>query len=121
MIAALGSSLTVFIGFTCIMMGWISFMTGRAIANTWRPRRQVVPYCLLLGLANRFFVFSLFGGQLLSVSGWLIGSVYLVLVGFASHREKEAFKMVAQYPWLYERSGPFDWRERRHAVAEETH
>lgn len=117
MIEVLGSSLTVFVIFTCVMMGWIAFMTGRAIANTWRPRWQVVPYCILLGLANRFFVFALFGGPLFSTSGWLIGTVILVGVGMASYREKLAYKMVSQYPWLYERSGPFDWRERKYGSA----
>lgn len=117
MIEVLGSSLLVFVVFTGIMMGWIAFMTGRAIANTWRPRWQVLPYCVLLGLANRFFVFALFGGPLLSLSGWLIGTAILTAIGFASFREKQAYKMVSQYPWLYERSGPFDWRERKHGAA----
>ncbi len=116
MVDVLGSSLPVFIGFTCVMMGWIAFMTGRAIANTWRPRWQVVLYCVLLGLANRFFVFALFGGPLHSIGGWLIGTAILTLVGLASYREKQDFKVVAQYPWLYERCGPFDWRERKHDV-----
>ncbi len=110
----LGASPLVFVGFTCLIMGWVSFMTGRAIATTWRPRWQVVPYSILLGLANRFFSFALFGAPLFSLSGWLIGTALLLVVGLASYREKQAFKMVAQYPWLYERCGPFDWRERKH-------
>lgn len=117
MIEVLGSSLTTFLIFTCVMMGWIAFMTGRAIANTWRPRWQVVPYGILLGIANRFFLYALFGGPLLSLSGWLISTAIMIAVGFASYREKQAYKMVCQYPWLYERSGPFDWRDRKHEAA----
>ena len=96
MIEVLGSSLLVFVIFTCIMMGWIAFMTGRAIAGTWRPRWQVVPYGILLGFANRFFVFALFGGPLKSLSGLLIGIAIMVTIGLLSFREQQAFKMVSQ-------------------------
>ena len=91
MIEVLGSSLTVFLIFTCVMMGWIAFMTGRALANTWRPRWQVVPYAVLLGLANRFFVFALFEGPLFSFTGWVIGTAIMVVVGLASYRERNNF------------------------------
>jgi len=117
MIAVLGSSLPVFIGFTCLLMGWIALMTGRAVANTWRPVWQVLPYAVLLGFADRFFAFALFGSRLLSVGGWIADTVILVFVALVSYREKQAFKMVSQYPWLYERKGPFDWRERKHDTA----
>src|SRR5512145_3415732 len=41
----LGNSLSVFIGVTVIIFGFASFMTGQALAGTWRPIWQVFPYC----------------------------------------------------------------------------
>ncbi len=113
MSALIGASLPVVLIFTGLIMGWIAFMTGRALARTWRPMWQVFPYCALLGFADRFFVYALFDGELLAGFGLLLATAYLCVVGLASYREKLAFKMVSQYPWLYERSGPFGWRERK--------
>jgi len=114
----LGATQPVFYIFTCLGMGWIAFMTGRALAGTWRPAWQILPYGILLGLANRFFVYALFGGPLLSFSGWVVSTVYLIVIGLLSYKEKQAYKMVAQYPWLYVRKGPLGWQERKHTSAE---
>ena len=73
----LGSSLGVFLGVTVMLMGFCAAITGQAIANTWRPMWQIFPYCILLGGADRFLHFSLFGGDLLSVSGFLIDTAGL--------------------------------------------
>ena len=47
---------------TVILFGGAAFMTGQAIAETWRPGWQIVPYGLLLGLANAVPDFALFAG-----------------------------------------------------------
>ena len=112
MVDVFGTSWLVFIGLTGVLMGFIAFMTGRALAQTWRPARQVVIYCLLLGLAVRFLTFALFGGQLLSVTGYLAHSAWIVGVGLFAFGLFRADRMVRQYPWLYERSGLFRWREK---------
>ena len=67
----------------------------------------------MLGFADRFLVWGLFGGDGLSVSGYVIDTAYLIAVGFAAYRLTRARRMVTQYPWLYERAGPFGWRDRR--------
>ena len=38
----------------------------------------------------------------------------LVIIAFAlfAFRVTQVRKLVAQYPWLYERNGPFAWREK---------
>lgn len=113
MTTLLGGSPWAFIGLTLILAGFAAFMTGQAVAATWRPVRQVVAYCLLLALADRFLNFALFGGELLSIPGYLSAALCLVLIGVAAFRLTRAWKMVNQYPWLYERSGPFSWREKR--------
>jgi hypothetical protein len=68
-IPLLGTSMPVFLGLTIVVIGFAAFMTGQALANTWKPVWHVVIYCLLLGLADRFLTFALFDGELLSVTG----------------------------------------------------
>ena len=58
---------TVFGLFTVGIMGGAGYMTGQAIASTWRPFWQAIGYSLLLGVADRFLIFALFEGALLSV------------------------------------------------------
>ncbi len=108
----LGSSPWVFLGLTVVIMGFCAVMTGQAIANTWRPMWQIFPYGILLGGADRFLHFSLFGGELLSVTGFLIDTATLIVLSLIAYRATLARKMASQYPWIYERAGPFSWRQR---------
>ena len=55
-----GVSISVFIGLTVIIAGFCAYMTGQALASTWRPIWQLFPYMILLGLADRFLTFALF-------------------------------------------------------------
>ena len=112
MTGVVGTTLGVWIGITLVIMGFAAFMTGHALANTWRPRWQVVVYCLLLGLVDRFLIWALFRGEPWLVTGYAIDAAYLVGLGFLSYRLTEARKMVTQYPWLYERTGLLSWRSR---------
>ena len=106
----LDAPLPVFIGLTVVGMGFAAFMVGQAVAQTWRPAWQAVVYCLLLGLADRFFGFALFGAPLASLTGYLIDATVLVAIGQIAFRLCRARRMVAQYPWLYRREGLFGWR-----------
>lgn len=103
----------VFIGITVIFMGGCAFMAGQALAATWRPLWQCVPYALLLGLADRFIAFALFGGTLVSLPFYVTDALVLVAVALAAYRLTQAKRMADQYPWLYERAGLFEWRERQ--------
>jgi Domain of unknown function (DUF6867) len=108
--ALLGTSFGVFFGITALLTGFAAFMTGQAIANTWRPYWQVVVYCGLLGAAARFLIYGLFDGALWSLSGYLIGTGVLMLIGTFAFRLTRARRMVLQYPWLYKRTGLFTWQ-----------
>lgn len=110
---ALGSSVPVFIGVTLVLMGFASYMTGQALASTWRPLWQVFPYVLMMGAADRFLTWALFQGALLALLPYIIGTAILLLICLAAYRFTQARKMVSQYPWLYERAGVFGWRERQ--------
>lgn len=108
----IGTTIPVFIGVTVILSGFAAYMTGQALAATWRPVRQAFLYSLLLGLADRFLTWALFQGELLLLSGYLIDTFVILLITLMAYRLTLARRMAAQYPWIYERSGPFTWREK---------
>ncbi|MGB0695962.1 MAG: DUF6867 family protein [Rhodospirillaceae bacterium] len=107
--ALLGSGIWTFLLFTCGLSGWTAYMTGQALAATWRPLWQIYPYGVLLGVANRFFVYALFDGELLSLSGLVINTAVLIGIGIAAYRMTLVRCMCSQYPWRYRRTGPFTW------------
>ena len=111
-----GTTFGVWLGVTVVIMGFVAFMTGHALANTWRPRWQVAVYALLLGLVDRFLIWALFRGAPWLVSGYAVDAAYLVALGLLSYRLTEVRKMVSQYPWLYERAGLLSWRARKSSV-----
>ena len=100
---------------TVLVMGFSALMIGIGLATTWRPMWQALPYCLLFGLVDRFLVWSLFHGELLNLPGYLFDTTFLTLVCLLAFRITQARKMVAQYPWLYERSGLLSWRAKSDA------
>lgn len=113
MIELLGTSLGVWMGVTWALGGGAAFMTGQALAATWRPFAHALPYALLLGLGARFLIFALFQGVLLSPTGYALDSLVLFGIASAAFRMTRARKMATQYPWLYEQTGLFSWRDRR--------
>ncbi len=106
-------SIWVFLGLSVVLFGGAAFMMGQAIAETWRPAWQNVPYGLLLAVACRFMTFALFEASLLSVTGFLASAAVILALALAAWRLARVRRMVMQYPWLYERDGLFGWRERQ--------
>jgi hypothetical protein len=102
-----------FLVVTIILYGGAAAMIGQALARDWRPAWMIVIYVLPLAAADRFFFFALFGAELLSLGRFVVAALILLAVAAASFRWTRARRMVAQYPWLYERAGPFGWRDRR--------
>jgi hypothetical protein len=114
------------IALTVIMFGSGGFLMGQAIAETWRPWWQLLPYGALLALGNHFLGFALFDGAFIidsifsknapPVSEALLQYFFdaAVIIAFAllAFRLTQVRKMAAQYPWLYERAGPFSWRAK---------
>jgi hypothetical protein len=108
----LGGDTGAFFGMT-ILFGIAAVLTGRAMAETWRQAWQIVPTALALGVTEHFLLFALFGAKLWSPGGFAVASVLLLTVIAASYYSARARKMVRQYPWLYEASGPFGWRPKQ--------
>lgn len=115
--SVLGTSLGVYIGVGVFVMGFAAWMTGAAVASTWRPTWQVGAYCLLLGLACRFLIFALFEGELLSLSGYLVDLAVLNTLGLVAFRVNRVKALVKQYPWLYARTSPWSYRAKEEARA----
>ena len=111
-----GNSIWAFIIVTLFVGGGVTYMTGRAVANTWQSFGKVVFYCLLLAFAARFLHFALYEGALLSLHYLIVN--FLLLLAFAAlgFRITRANQMATQYSWIYEKSGPLGWREKRQAA-----
>jgi hypothetical protein len=101
----------VFHGLTVILVGGAAIMTGRALADGWKSPWQVVFACFGLALANRFLAYALFGGELLSLSGFVIGFAVITAMALIAYRLTIVHKMVAQYPWRYQRESLWTYRE----------
>jgi hypothetical protein len=97
---------------TVVMGGWAAWMTGRAMAITWRPYWMLIAYLFILAGAVRFIHYALFEGTLLSVHYYAIDAIVLLVLGTLGFQYYRARLMTTQYRWLYERTGPFGWRER---------
>lgn len=103
------NSLTAFLIVTLLLGGGAAWLTGRALAQSWRPIGQLIGYAALLALPARFLHFSLANGTLLSVHYLATDAILLILIGLLSYRLAQTTQMVTQYPWLYERKTPLTW------------
>ena len=103
----LGGSVASFLGLTLVLFAGAAWMMGQALALTWRGAWQLVPYAGMLAAGDRFLAFALFSGDILSVPGFVACWTLLCAIAAAGFRATRAGQMVAQYPWLFERSGPF--------------
>jgi hypothetical protein len=108
----LGASVGVFLGLTVMLVGGAAILAGRAVALNWKPAWQVVLAAVGLALADRFLVFALFEGELLSLWGFLVHFAVILVLGLVSWQVARAGKMVGQYPWRYERTSPFGFAEK---------
>jgi uncharacterized protein DUF6867 len=99
-----------------LVMGGGALLSGRAIAETWRPWWQILAYMMILGAVARFFHFALFAGTLLSPYYYAVDTVICVAFGFLGFRLTRASQMATQYRWLNERVGPLAWTRRDDAA-----
>lgn len=105
-------SLGVFLLVTIALGGGAAYLSGRAIASTWRPWWHVAFYMLILAWVVRFMHFALFGGTLPSLHYYAVDLVFCLLFGFLGFRITRARQMSTQYRWLYSRSGSLRWVAR---------
>jgi NO-binding membrane sensor protein with MHYT domain len=90
-------TLGAFLLVTVALGGAAAFVSGRAVAQTWQPRWRIVLAVLLLGGAERFFHYALFGGTLLSPYYYLIDSLIALGFGIAGFDITRVRQMRQQY------------------------
>ncbi|MEX0751838.1 MAG: DUF6867 family protein [Xanthobacteraceae bacterium] len=106
------NSFWIFVLVTVILGGGASWLTGRAIAMTWRPWWQLAGYMLLLGLTVRFMHYALFQGTFLSVYYYFVDTTICFVISLLGYGATRAGQMATQYRWMHKRTGPFSWRRR---------
>jgi uncharacterized protein YfiM (DUF2279 family) len=106
-------SLAEFAFVTLALGGGAAWLAGRALAGSWEPAWKALAWMIPLAAAVRFIHYALFSGSLLTLHFYLVDLAALAMLAFAGHRVTLTKQMVRQYGWLYERAGPFGWRERR--------
>lgn len=116
-------SLAAFLIVTVLLGGGAAFLSGRALARSWKPFGRVVFYMLLLGAAVRFLHWGLFldatyeswramQGSLLSLHYYIVDTVVLIGAAWLGYRLERARQMTTQYGWIYERTSPLTWKRR---------
>lgn len=115
MLSSLYSNESVFqIIFVTVVIGCgCAWMTGRAIARTWRSAWTAVASMFGLGLAVRFFHFALFGETLIEPVTYAFETGCLIVTALLAWRFTRARQMIRQYYWLYEPAGPLGWKLRQ--------
>jgi hypothetical protein len=101
-----------FVLLTLLIGGGAAWRTGQAVAQSWQPFWPVAAYTALIAAAVRFLHFALFGGGLLSLPSYLIDLAILIVFAFLAYRMRRTRHMTEQYSWMFERAGPFLWRDR---------
>jgi len=103
----------VFLLVTIAIGGGAAFVSGRAIAQTWRPFWHVPLYMLGLAASVRFLHYALFDEVLLSARNLATDFAVTLIAASAGYRLVRAGQMARQYGWLFRRAGPFGWRRVR--------
>lgn len=109
----LGSSYTVFLGFTLICMCSPAAFLGITFAREWRPARHLLPFGIALGLIDRAAAYALFQADIFSPGGFVIDTYCILLTGVLAYRFTLAAQLERQYPWMYRRFLLFGWRRTR--------
>lgn len=102
--------LWVFLLVTVAMGGSAAYVSGRAIAQTWRPFWHVPLYMLALAGIVRFFHFALFEEPFLALNSYAVDFALALAAAALGYRVVRARQMATQYDWLFRRVGPLGWR-----------
>ncbi|ALG68920.1 hypothetical protein AL038_15980 [Beggiatoa leptomitoformis] len=106
-------SLLVFFIVSILLFGSAAYMMGRAVAGQWQSIHLLIGYSALLTIFERFILFALFQQDLLSILGYLFDLALIYGFALLGYRLMQVHKMVTQYPWLYEKVTPLNWREKQ--------
>jgi hypothetical protein len=96
------NGLWVFLLLTVILGGSAAFISGKSIAETWRPFWQIPFYMVLLALIVRFLHFALFEEVFVSSRNFLVDYGLLLALAILGYRVARASQMTTQYADLDE-------------------
>ena len=102
----------VFLILTLVLGGGAAFMAGRSLAGGWKPIWLLMAYMVPFTAGLRFLHFALFQQQLTSLFQFVLTGVILAGIALVGYRITRVNQMTDQYPWLYEKVGPFGWRNK---------
>jgi hypothetical protein len=94
------NGLWVFLLVTVIIGGSGAYISGRAIAQTWRPFWHVPAYMLLLAAAVRFIHYALFWEVFVSPTNYAVDFLVTLAAATLGYRIARANQMREQYGWL---------------------
>lgn len=94
------NGLWVFLLLTLFLGGGTAFISGKSIAETWRPFWQVPFYMVLLALIVRFLHFALFEELFVSWRNFLVDYGVLLGLSILGYRVARAGQMATQYGQL---------------------
>ena len=100
----------VFLLVTVIIGGSAAFLSGRAIAQTWRPYWHIPLYMVPIAASVRFFHYALFHEPMILLQNYIVDFATAFAAAALGYRSVRAQQMGTQYGWLYRRSGPLGWR-----------
>jgi hypothetical protein len=92
-----------FVMVTILLGGAAGWLTGRAIAITWRPRWMLLPAALGLGALVRFIHFALFDERLASLPLVGFDAAVAFLFALAGYHMTRSRQMDRQYGFLHDR------------------
>ena len=91
------NGLWIFLALTVVLGGGAAFISGKSIAETWRPFWQVPLYIVLLALFVRFLHFALFEEPLVSLRNLLVDYSVLLSLAILGYRASRSNQMASQY------------------------
>ena len=94
------ASLGTFLFVTIVLGGAAGYLSGRAIAMTWRSRWSLIPAALGVALGVRFIHFALFDATFLSLHYYAVDAVLIFAAAFAGYRMARTRQMARQYGFL---------------------
>jgi hypothetical protein len=91
------NGLWIFLLLTVFLGGGGAFVSGKSIAETWRPLWQVPVYMVLMALTVRFLHYALFEEPLVSLRNFVVDYVVLLTMALAGYRWTRGRQMATQY------------------------
>ena len=91
------NGLWIFLLLTVVLGGGAAFVSGKSVAETWRPFAQVPIYMLLLAASVRFLHFALFEEPFLAPMSFLVDFLVLACFAVSGYRLARSRQMAMQY------------------------